>query len=53
MNTYMSLPLLFFMGAGSEGHYPLFNWYTVILAIVVGMLVVKFTYVGSKKIKGM
>ncbi len=53
MNTYMSLPLLFFMGAGSEGHYPLFNWYTVILATVIGMLVVKFTYVGSKKIKGM
>ena len=53
MNTYMSLPLLFFMGAGSEGHYPLFNWYTVILATVIGMLVVKFTYAGSKKIKGM
>ncbi len=53
VNTYMSLPLLFFMGAGSEGHYPIFNWYTLVIVIALGFMVIKFTYVGSTKIKGM
>jgi len=53
INTYMSVPLLFFMGAGSEGHYPIFNYYTLVLVIVGGFALVKFAYGFSKNIKGM
>ena len=53
INTYLSVPLLFFMGAGSEGHYPIFNYYTLVIVIVVGFALVKFTYGFSKKLKGM
>lgn len=53
INTYLSVPLLFFMGAGSEGHYPIFNYYTLVIVIVVGFGLVKLTYGFSKKIKGM
>ena len=53
INTYLSVPLLFFMGAGSEGHYPMFNYYTLVLVIVVGFVIVKLTYGFSGKLKGM
>ena len=53
INTYMSVPLLFFMGAGSEGHYPIFNYYTLVLVTVGGFAFVKFCYGFSKKVKGM
>ena len=53
INTYMSVPLLFFMGAGSEGHYPIFNYYTLVLVIVGGFALVKFAYGFSKNLKGM
>ncbi len=53
INTYLSVPLLFFMGAGSEGHYPIFNYYTLVLVIVVGFAFVKFCYGFSKNVKGM
>ena len=53
INTYLSVPLLFFMGAGSEGHYPIFNYYTLIIVIVVGFALVKLCYGFSKNLKGM
>jgi uncharacterized membrane protein len=53
INTYMSVPLLFFMGAASEGHYPIFNYYTLVIVTVVGFALVKFFYGFSKNIKGM
>lgn len=53
VNTYLSLPLLFFMGAASEGHYPIFNWYTLVAVIVIGFAVIKLTYMGSKRVAGM
>ena len=52
LNTYLSVPLLFFMGAGSEGHYPIFNYPTLIVVLVAGFLIVKGLYGLSTKVKG-
>ena len=38
LNTYLSVPLLFFMGAAS--HFPSFNWVTVLIVIAVSVVLV-------------
>lgn len=52
LNTYLSVPLLFFMGAGS-GHYPTFTYPALIVAILLGFGITKMLYVHAAKVSGM
>ncbi|MBI3251824.1 MAG: urate hydroxylase PuuD [Candidatus Omnitrophica bacterium] len=38
INTYLSVPLLFFMGAAS--HFPSFSWITAVIVIAIGFVLV-------------
>jgi len=52
LNTYLSVPLLFFMGAGS-GHYATFSYPVLIVAILLGFGIAKCFYVVAGKVTGM
>ncbi len=50
INTYLSVPLLFTMGAAS--HFPSFDLVTVILVFAIGLGIVKGLYQLSTKVQG-
>jgi len=48
-NTFLSIPMLFCMGAAS--HFPSFSWVTFIVVLIIGFVVAKFLISSGGKVK--